>query len=289
MTDASPSSRPVAIVANTSFYAGPDLARMLARRGFDLVVGDPGPDLAVELAELGAESWAVDGVADLADPTAAARLVDMAIDAYGRFDSVVFFSGQIVTGPFLESSIDDFARAATGCFEAVYRALRAFVPPLADRGAGQVLAITSAAGLRPTPNAPLYSSARAGANMLVRNVAAEVAPNGVQVNRGRHQLHGLPRVSGRHRRRRSRGPGPDRSQRADASARHHGGVRRVLRRVRRRLGAVPDRSGRRVRRRLVSDLSQPTLEAQGMTVAGRSALGVVVCATDASGTKVVRS
>jgi len=172
----------VAIVANASFYVGPDLARMLARRGFDLVLGDPAANLPSELEALGAESWTVDGVANLAEPTSAARLVDMAMDAYGGIDSVVFFSGQIVTGSFLESTPDDFAKAAIGCFEAVYRALRAFVPPLADAGSGQVLTITSAAGLRPTQGAPLYSSARAGANMLVRNVAAEVAARGVQVN-----------------------------------------------------------------------------------------------------------
>ncbi len=175
-------TRPVAIVANASFYVGPDLARMLARRGFDLVLGDPGPDLPAELAELGADSWTVDGVTDLTEPTAAPRLVDLAMDAYGRFDSVVFFSGQIVTGSFLESEVEDLTRATSGCLEAVYRALRVFVPPMAAAGAGQVLAITSAAGLRPTPNAPLYSAARAGANMLVRNVAAEVASSGVQVN-----------------------------------------------------------------------------------------------------------
>ncbi|MGI9615887.1 MAG: SDR family oxidoreductase [Acidimicrobiales bacterium] len=182
MTNDTARTRPVAIVANASFYVGPDLARMLARRGFDLVLGDPTTDLPAELSDLGAESWTVDGVGNLAEPTAAPRLVDMAMDAYGQIDSVVFFTGQIVTGSFLESSVEDFARATTGCFEAVYRSLRAFVPPLAAAGAGQVLAITSAAGLKPTPNAPLYSSARAGANMLVRNVAAEVAPAGVQVN-----------------------------------------------------------------------------------------------------------
>ncbi len=174
--------RPVAIVANASFYVGPALARMLARRGFDLVVGDPTPDLPAELAELGAESWAADGVADLTDPTAAPRLVDLAMDAYGRIDSVVFFSGRVITGRFLESSADDLAKVTSGCLEAPYRALRAFVPPLAAAGQGQVLAITSAAGLRPTSFAPLYSAARAGANMLVRNVAAEVAGSGVQVN-----------------------------------------------------------------------------------------------------------
>lgn len=174
--------RPVAIVSNASFYVGPDLARMLAKRGFDLVLGDPAADLVDEVEALGASSWVVDGVANLAEPTSALRLVDMAMDAYGRIDSVVFFSGQIVTGPFLNSTADDLGKAISGCFEAAYRALRVFVPPLVSAGSGQVLAITSAAGIKPTPNAPLYSAARAGANMLVRNVAAEVAGAGVQVN-----------------------------------------------------------------------------------------------------------
>ncbi len=182
MTNSDTQTRPVAIVANAKHYVGPDLARMLARRGFNLVLGDPTPELGSELAELGAESWTVDGVSDLNEPTSAPRLVDMAMDAYNQIDSVVFFSGQIVTGRFLTSSADDMGRAMSGCLEAVYRALRAFVPPLVDAGSGQVLAITSAAGLRPTPNAPLYSAARAGANMLVRNVGAEVATSGVQVN-----------------------------------------------------------------------------------------------------------
>jgi NAD(P)-dependent dehydrogenase (short-subunit alcohol dehydrogenase family) len=47
---------------------------------------------------------------------------------------------------------------------------------------GQILVFTSATGARPTPGAPLYSSARAGASMLVRNVAAEVVAKNVQVN-----------------------------------------------------------------------------------------------------------
>ncbi|MGZ8734926.1 MAG: SDR family oxidoreductase, partial [Acidimicrobiia bacterium] len=39
----------------------------------------------------------------------------------------------------------------------------------------------SASGARATPGAPLYSSARAAANHLVRHVADEVARHGVQV------------------------------------------------------------------------------------------------------------
>jgi 3-oxoacyl-[acyl-carrier protein] reductase len=69
-----------------------------------------------------------------------------------------------------------------GCVDAPYNFLRAIVPQMVEQGDGQVLVFTSAAGARPTPGAPLYSSARAAANMLVRNVADEVAGKGVQVN-----------------------------------------------------------------------------------------------------------
>lgn len=174
--------RRVALVANTSVYVGPPMARLLAERGHDLVVGDPQDGLVDELSARGAAVEVVEGVDDLADPTSAPRLVAAAIDRFGRIDAAAAFSGSVVTGRFLQSSADDLAKVVRGCIEAPYHFLRAVVPVMADQGGGQVLVITSASGARATPGAPLYSSARAAANHLVRNVADEVARTGVQVN-----------------------------------------------------------------------------------------------------------
>ena len=85
-------------------------------------------------------------------------------------------------GRFLDSSLDDLQTVVRGCVEAPYHFLRAVVPVMVAQQSGQVLVITSASAARPTPGAPLYSSARAAATMLARNVAAEVAATGVQVN-----------------------------------------------------------------------------------------------------------
>mgnify|MGYP001583640409 CR=1 FL=1 len=175
-------SRPVAVVSDASAYVGPDLARVLAQRGHDLVVGDPPAALVGELGNLGAQVEVVEGVRDLAAPGAAERLVASALARFGRIDSATAFTGRIVVGRFLRSSVEDLRDAMTGCIEAPYASLRAVVPTMVEQGSGQVLVFTSAAGAKPTPGAPLYSSARAGANMLVRNVAAEVAGKGVQVN-----------------------------------------------------------------------------------------------------------
>ncbi len=105
-----------------------------------------------------------------------------ALDRFGRVDAAAAFTGRIVVGRFLRSSVEDLREAMTGCLEGPYNLLRAVVPVMVEQGEGQVLVFTSASGARPTPGAPLYSAARAGANMLVRNVADEVASTGVQVN-----------------------------------------------------------------------------------------------------------
>ena len=174
--------RRIAVVGDARHYVGPALARLLAERQHDLVLGDPTPELVSELEELGATVEAVAGVSNLAKEASAPTLVAAALDRFGRIDSAVAFAGQIVTGRFTKSSIEDLRTVLVGCVEAPYNFLRAVVDPMIEAGDGQILVITSASAARPTPGAPLYSSARAAATMLTKNVASEVARNGVQVN-----------------------------------------------------------------------------------------------------------
>ena len=175
--------RRVALVSDAAGYVGPNLARLLAHKDHDLVIGDPAEGLVDELTAAGAEVEVVTGVRNLADPASSQALVRAALDRFGRIDSATAFTGRIVIGRFLRSSLDDMRAALVGCVEAPYCFLREVAPVMVEQHeGGQVLVFTSAAGARPTPGAPLYSSARAGANMLVRNVAAEVVDKGVQVN-----------------------------------------------------------------------------------------------------------
>ena len=182
-TDAtSTARRRVAVINDASFYVGPDLARGLAARGHDLVLGDAPPELVAELEAVGSTVVSVPGVRDIARPEASSELVTAALDRFGRIDAAAAASGRVIVGRFLKSSIDDLHKVVNGCIEAPYYFLKAVVPVMVEQGDGQVLMITSAAGARPTPGAPLYSAGRAAATMLARNVAAEVVKSGVQVN-----------------------------------------------------------------------------------------------------------
>ena len=174
--------RRVALVGNATFYLGPPLARELARRGHDLVIGDPADGLVDELEAAGAAVEVVEGVWDLADPSNAERLVTAGLERFGRIDAATAFSGMIIAKRFLDTTADDLAELERGLIDAPFHFLQAVVPPMVDAGGGQVLVITSSSGARTTPGAAVYSSLRAGATHLVRNVAREVASTGVQVN-----------------------------------------------------------------------------------------------------------
>src|SRR5947209_1893621 len=132
-------TRRIAVISDAASYVGPHLARLLAERGHDLVVGDPVDGLAAELEALGAAVETVQGVRDLSQPQSCERLVQAAVDRFGRIDSAAAFTGRIVVGRFLRSTIDDMRAALTGCVEAPYNFLRAVVPVMVEQREGQAL------------------------------------------------------------------------------------------------------------------------------------------------------
>ena len=176
------SSRRVALINDGSFYVGPPLAHELAQTNHDIVIGNPADGLISSLTSLGVRAIGVDVPRDFSHPDASPALVRAAMDTFGRIDCASLSSGLIVTGSIVKSSRSDLDKVYAGCVVAPYEFLKAVLPVMVEQKAGQVLIITSASGSRPTPGAPLYSSMRAGATMLAKNAAQEMAKHNVQVN-----------------------------------------------------------------------------------------------------------
>lgn len=175
-------NRRVAVINDGSFYVGPPLAKRLAELGHDLVIGNPADGLINEIEAIGARAIGVTVSRDASHPEVAPSLASAAMQHFGRIDSASIASGLIVTGSIIKSSREDLDKVYTGCVVAPYEFLKAMLPIMVEQKAGQVLIITSASGSRPTPGAPLYSSMRAGATMLAKNAAGEMAKHNVQVN-----------------------------------------------------------------------------------------------------------
>ena len=119
-----------------------------------------------ELSAAGAAVEVVTGV-DLATRDGNESVVAAALERFGRLDAACFVTGQIITGRFLESTLEQWERVKTANLDMVFHALRAALPPMISAGRGQIVVFTSATGARPEPMVSLYSATRAGANTLV--------------------------------------------------------------------------------------------------------------------------
>lgn len=60
--------------------------------------------------------------------------------------------------------------------------VRAVVPQMLERGAGKIIAVTSAAPLRGLPNGSAYCAARGAQNAFIKAVGIELARSNIQVN-----------------------------------------------------------------------------------------------------------
>ena len=174
-------TRRVALITDTTLHLGPDLARIMAKRGHDLVLGNPMPGLVEELEAFGVEVLAMDGMADLADGAAIARLIDAGMQRFGKLDAACVRTGEIIGGRFMDATLEQLRRLQAANQEAVFHSLQALLRVMTPVGSGQIVIVTSAAARRPL-GAPLYAATRAGANMMVKAAALEVASKGVTVN-----------------------------------------------------------------------------------------------------------
>ncbi|MCH9671831.1 MAG: SDR family oxidoreductase [Gammaproteobacteria bacterium] len=175
-------SRRVAIITDTEMHLGPDLALAMARREHDLVIGNPRPGLVPEIEALGARVIVHEEVAELAQSNSLAPLIDDALTQFGRLDAACIRTGTILSGELLSATMQDFDTLTRANMGSVFSVLQQLLPPMIEARSGQVVIVTSATGARPSPAAALYSSTRAGANMMVRNAAMSVAEYGVTVN-----------------------------------------------------------------------------------------------------------
>jgi NAD(P)-dependent dehydrogenase (short-subunit alcohol dehydrogenase family) len=175
--------RRVTILFDSWNHMMPALAREMARRDHDLVLGDArDEELVKELRELGAKVEVVPDTEDQTKPETFQKLVDRAMEAFGGFDSACVRTGTHVNASVLTAKDKDLETVYEGNLKSVYYALRALLPPLVEQKSGQVVINTSAGAMRPQPDVALYCATRAAANSLVRATALEVAPNGVTLN-----------------------------------------------------------------------------------------------------------
>jgi 3-oxoacyl-[acyl-carrier protein] reductase len=175
----------VALVAAASRGLGRAVAEELASEGASLIICARKQQtierVADEIAEISGAT-VLGMAADVSDRDDVARLVQSAIDRFGRIDILVTNSGGPPAGPFETFNPEDWEAATRLLLYSSVNLARAVLPGMKERQWGRILNITSIAVKQPVDNLILSNSLRAGVTGFARTLANEVAGLGITVN-----------------------------------------------------------------------------------------------------------
>ena len=176
----------VAIVTGGATGIGRALSTGLAADGMAVVVGWYGNEAgahetheAIEAA--GGRATLVQG--DIAELATGERLVEAAVDDYGRLDVLCAHAGVTLFAPFLETTPDTFDRlVATNLRGTYFTAQAAARRMVAQGGGGRIVLTSSVNARRAIETLSAYAATKAGIEAMARNLAVELSPLGVTVN-----------------------------------------------------------------------------------------------------------
>ena len=168
-----------ALVTASSSGLGNAAATALAREGANVVVnGRDGDRLDEAVADLREEAAGeVVGVeGDLTVAEDVEGLVEATVEAFGGLDHLVTSAGGPPSGPFLETTDEDWYDAYDLLVMSVVRAVRTAAPHLREGDGGSVVNITSRSVKEAIDSLVLSNSVRMSVIGLEKTLARELAP-----------------------------------------------------------------------------------------------------------------
>lgn len=173
----------VAIVTGSSSGIGEAIARRLSELGASVVINSAssvaaGQKIAKELGDS-----AIYVQADISDKASGAQLIAATLERFGKLDILVNNAGWTSAVPHhdLEALSDDiFARTFDVNVTGTWMLTKAAMPHLKQSDDGNVVNITSIAGVRPVGSSIAYSMSKAALNHMTLLLAKSCGP--VRVN-----------------------------------------------------------------------------------------------------------
>ncbi|WP_432989362.1 SDR family NAD(P)-dependent oxidoreductase [Dactylosporangium sp. CA-233914] len=175
----------VALVTGSTRGIGAAIARRFAAEGAAVVVHGRDQQAAAEVQQqITADGGrAVTVLADLTEFTQVEAMRSAIEDALGPVDILVANAGgnPVPPGPIEEMTEQGWRAAIDANLTATFLTVKAFLPGMKQRRRGVVLTLSSAASRRPTAFSPAgYPAAKAGIEVLTRQVALQAGPFGIR-------------------------------------------------------------------------------------------------------------
>jgi NAD(P)-dependent dehydrogenase (short-subunit alcohol dehydrogenase family) len=121
---------------------------------------------------------------DIADPGTPERVINAAIERFGRVDTLINNAGLFVAKPFTDYTEDEFASLVAVNLAGFFRATQQVVPHMLSQGTGHIVNITTSLVDHPNSNVPsvLASLTKGGLQAATKSLAIEYAARGIRSN-----------------------------------------------------------------------------------------------------------
>jgi len=121
---------------------------------------------------------------DISQAETAQRIVEEALDRFGRIDTLINNAGIFIGKPFLDYTYDDFAAMTAVNLIGFFYLTQRVVRHMAKQGGGHVVNITTSLvdHARVASPSALASLTKGGLDAVTRSLATEFAARGVRVN-----------------------------------------------------------------------------------------------------------
>ena len=173
----------VVVVTGSSSGIGEQIARRFAALGASVVVNSSS---SVEAGQRIAEQLPGEAIylqADISDRDQARRLIDQTVERFGRLDVLVNNAGwttRVDHGDLAGMTDEIFMRTFEVNVFGTWWVTKAAIPHLRNVDDGNIVNITSVAGLRPVGSSIAYSMSKAALNQMTQLLAKSYGP--IRVN-----------------------------------------------------------------------------------------------------------
>ncbi|HTF41128.1 MAG TPA: SDR family NAD(P)-dependent oxidoreductase [Propionibacteriaceae bacterium] len=173
-----------AVVTGAAAGIGRATAELFAREGARLVLADINADglsaLRDSLADVTGDVTVV--TADVSKPEDVRRMIEVAVEEYGRLDIVIANAGIIPLASVVEATLDDWDEVMAIDGRGMFLTCKYAIEQMMSSGGGSIVCLSSISGVAGQPRQSTYGPAKFVASGLTKHLAVEWAGRGIRVN-----------------------------------------------------------------------------------------------------------
>jgi len=172
----------VVVITGASSGLGEATARLLSAEGATVVLGarrvERLKSLANELTGKGGKALAV--ATDVTDRVQVKKLVDAAVQKFGRIDVMINNAGLMPHSPLERLKIDEWDRMIDVNIKGVLYGIAAALPYMKQQKAGHIINVSSVAGHKVTRDGAVYCATKHAVRALSEGLRVEVKPYNIR-------------------------------------------------------------------------------------------------------------